>query len=169
MSDSDTTQKFILYRYTPSLVAAAIFLGLFAISTVIHAFQVRRYKAKYFTAFVIGGCCKYPFHHLTFIIKLINSTVQIIGYAARVLAHSHKDNVGIYSIQTLFILLAPPLYAASIYVVLGRLVTLLGAERYSLVRVSWMTKFFVTGDVIAFVGQALGMYHFWQIISLELF
>jgi hypothetical protein len=52
MSDSDITQKFVLYRYTPSLVAAALFPGLFGVSAVIHAVQVRRNGAKYFTAFM---------------------------------------------------------------------------------------------------------------------
>jgi RTA1 like protein. len=40
--------------------------------------------------------------------------------------------------------------------VLGRLITYLRAERFSLVSVTWMTKIFVTGDVIAFVMQAAG-------------
>ncbi|KAL2859930.1 RTA1 domain-containing protein [Aspergillus lucknowensis] len=40
--------------------------------------------------------------------------------------------------------------------VLGRLITFLGAERLSLVRVKWMTAIFVTGDVIAFLAQAAG-------------
>jgi hypothetical protein len=61
-------------------------------------------------------------------------------------------------VQTILILLAPPLYAASIYMVLGRLVAFLRAEKLSIVSVRWMTKIFVTGDVIAFVMQAAGMY-----------
>lgn len=83
-------------------------------------------------------------------------SVQIIGYICRILAHNHKESVPIYSVQTILILLAPPLYAASIYMVLGRLVTYLRAERLSLVSVRWMTKIFVTGDVIAFCMQAAG-------------
>jgi hypothetical protein len=59
-------------------------------------------------------------------------------------------------VQTILILLAPPLYAASIYMVLGRLVVYLQAERLSMVSVKWMTKIFVTGDVIAFIMQAAG-------------
>ncbi|KAL4912854.1 RTA-like protein [Aspergillus aurantiobrunneus] len=40
--------------------------------------------------------------------------------------------------------------------VLGRLIVFLRAEKLSLVSVRWMTKIFVTGDVIAFVMQAAG-------------
>jgi hypothetical protein len=83
-------------------------------------------------------------------------SVQIIGYICRILAHNNKESVPIYSVQTILILLAPPLYAASIYMVLGRLVVYLQAERLSMVSVKWMTKIFVTGDVIAFIMQAAG-------------
>ena len=54
------------------------------------------------------------------------------------------------------ILLAPPLYAASIYMTLGRLIVHLDAENLSLVPVKWLTAIFVTGDVIAFAMQAAG-------------
>lgn len=54
------------------------------------------------------------------------------------------------------ILLAPPLYAASIYMTLGRLVGYLNAEYLSVVPVRWLTPIFVTGDVIAFLMQAAG-------------
>lgn len=56
----------------------------------------------------------------------------------------------------MLILLAPALYAASIYMVLGRLMIHLDAQKLSLVRVSWMTKIFVTGDVISFLMQCGG-------------
>lgn len=85
--------------------------------------------------------------------------VQIIGYIARALSHSNTKSVPIYSIQTILILLAPPLYAASIYMVLGRLISHLRAESYSMVPLKWMTRIFVTGDVVAFVMQAAGMSH----------
>ena len=86
-------------------------------------------------------------------------TVQIIGYIARAVAHTNTKSVLIYAIQVIFILLAPPLYAASIYMVLGRLILHLRGESYSVVPLKWMTSIFVTGDVIAFLMQAAGMFH----------
>ena len=80
----------------------------------------------------------------------------MIGYIGRILAHNNTDSIPIYSIQTILILLAPALFAASIYMVLGRLIVALGAERLSPIRVKWLTKIFVCGDVIAFLGQATG-------------
>jgi hypothetical protein len=59
--------------------------------------------------------------------------------------------------QTLLILLGPALFAASIYMILARLIRYLGAEDYALVRTTWMTKIFVAGDVLSFLGQSAGM------------
>lgn len=73
------------------------------------------------------------------------------------MAHSNTESIPIYSITTILILLAPALFAASIYMVLGRLIVALDAEDLSPIRKKWMTKIFVIGDVIAFLSQAAGM------------
>jgi uncharacterized membrane protein YraQ (UPF0718 family) len=59
--------------------------------------------------------------------------------------------------QSLLILLAPALFAASIYIILGRIILLVDGERYSPVRQKWLTKVFVTGDVFSFLLQGAGM------------
>lgn len=61
-----------------------------------------------------------------------------------------------YTIQQLFILLAPALMAASIYMILGRIIRVLGAEHHSLVPLRFLTKTFVLGDVISFIAQGGG-------------
>lgn len=43
--------------------------------------------------------------------------------------------------------------------ILARLIRLLGAEAYALVRTTWMTKIFVTGDVISFLAQGAGKFN----------
>jgi hypothetical protein len=58
--------------------------------------------------------------------------------------------------QSLLILVAPALFAASIYIILGRIILLVDGERYSLVRLKWLTKMFVTGDVFSFMLQGAG-------------
>lgn len=60
--------------------------------------------------------------------------------------------------QTSVILLAPALYAATIYMVLKRLIILLEAQAYSLIRVQWLTRVFVGCDVVSFLLQAAGQY-----------
>lgn len=42
------------------------------------------------------------------------------------------------------------------YMELGRIMRLTGGEIYSVIRVNWLTKIFVVGDVVAFLTQALG-------------
>ena len=58
--------------------------------------------------------------------------------------------------QALLILVAPALFAASIYIILGRIILLVDGERYSLVRQKWLTKVFVAGDVFSFLVQSGG-------------
>lgn len=61
-----------------------------------------------------------------------------------------------YIAQTVMILLAPALYAASIYMVLARIIRLVQAESYALIRPTWQNKIFVSGDVESFVVQGIG-------------
>ena len=65
-------------------------------------------------------------------------SVEIIGYIAGIKAHSNTKSVPIYSIQTIPVPLAPALFAASTYIVLGRLIVALVAERLC---VKWMTRY----------------------------
>ncbi|KAL2831641.1 RTA1 like protein-domain-containing protein [Aspergillus pseudoustus] len=124
-----------IYGYEPSIPAGVIFIILFGATTAYHGWQLFRAKAFYFIPFFIGGI------------------FQIIGYLVRCLSNGHTDSTALYAMQTVLILLAPALYAASIYMVLGRLIVFLSAEHHSLVRVTWMTKIFVAGDVVSFLMQ----------------
>ena len=65
-------------------------------------------------------------------------------------AASHNDTEGKtpYIIQSTLILLAPILFAASIYMILGRLIRRTDSAEYSLIRVNWLTKIFVGGDIL---------------------
>lgn len=40
---------------------------------------------------------------------------------------------------------------------LGRIIMLVHGERHSLIRLSWLTKIFVGGDILSFLMQASGM------------
>jgi hypothetical protein len=65
---------------------------------------------------------------------------------------------GPYIIQSLLLLLAPTLFAASIYMVLGRIIRLTDGEEHSLIRANFLTKVFVAGDVLSFLNQSGGQY-----------
>ncbi|EFE31537.1 RTA1 domain protein, putative [Trichophyton benhamiae CBS 112371] len=128
------------YKYTPSKAAAITFIVLFLISSVIHLFQIIRGRVLFFIPLFIGGI------------------FEIVGFGGRIISSTEAPlfTDTPYIIQNLFLLLAPALFAASIYMQLGRLIILLGAEHHSIVRRSWMTKIFVTGDILSFVVQGLG-------------
>lgn len=139
MADNDGSERsFVLYRYHPSLAAAAIFVVLFALTTGFHIYQTFRKRSWFMTALVVGGL------------------FQTIGYIGRILSSNDQYALSPYIMQTLLLLLAPALYAATIYMILGRLILLTGGERYSLVRRTWLTKIFVGGDVISFIMQGAG-------------
>ncbi|RSL94305.1 hypothetical protein CEP52_012723 [Fusarium oligoseptatum] len=137
-TDPGAAFDFKLYRYTPSLPAAIVSVVVFAVLTVLHTWRLLRARAFYFSAFTIGG------------------VFQTIGYCGRIWSHYDKLSIGGFVIQAILILVAPALYAASIYMILGRLIRTLRAEHLSLIPVNWVTRIFVTGDVIAFSLQAGG-------------
>ncbi|KAK3901581.1 RTA1 like protein-domain-containing protein [Staphylotrichum tortipilum] len=131
---------FKLYRYDPNLAANIVFIVLFAALTAGHIFLLIRKRVWYFIPFVLG------------------CTFETLGYVGRAIASKEAPDftLSVYIMQTLLILLGPALLAASIYMILARLIRLLGAEKYALIRTTWMTKIFVTGDVISFMAQGAG-------------
>lgn len=86
-------------------------------------------------------------------------TVELVGYIARYISAKQSPNWTTmpYVIQELLLLVAPSLFAASIYMVLGRIIRLLNGDSNSPIRPSWLTKIFVAGDVISFFMQSGGM------------
>ncbi|KAK3315874.1 RTA1 like protein-domain-containing protein [Apodospora peruviana] len=139
MSDQ-AKQKFKLYNYDPSLAGNVVFIVLFSLATIGHGVLMIRHKTWYFIPFLIG--CLF----------------ESIGYIGRAIQAQESPDwtTGPYIMQTLTILLGPTLYAASIYMVLGRLIRMLDAGQYSIVRPSWLTKIFVGGDVLSFLTQGAG-------------
>lgn len=101
-------------------------------------------------------------HLLTF-----NVTVEIVGYIGRALSATETPNWSTtsYTIQSLTLLLGPALLAASIYMVLGRLIRFLEAEHLALIRTKWLTKLFVLGDVISFVTQGAGVFPSFRLLT----
>jgi len=61
-----------------------------------------------------------------------------------------------YVVQTLLLLISPALFAASIYMILGRIIIITDGERHSPIKSAWLTKIFVVGDVASFILQGAG-------------
>jgi hypothetical protein len=86
----------------------------------------------------------------------MNTVVETLGYIGRAASHNNVEAIGPFVIQNMLLLVAPALFAATIYMVLGRIIRLLHAEHHSPVRVTRLTKYFVWGDVICFWAQGQG-------------
>ncbi|OBT56316.1 hypothetical protein VE04_02841 [Pseudogymnoascus sp. 24MN13] len=48
---------FAYYRFEPSMVAAIIFIALFALTTALHTWQLCRTRVWFAITFVLGGYC----------------------------------------------------------------------------------------------------------------
>jgi hypothetical protein len=66
--------------------------------------------------------------------------------------------------QTLLLLIGPALFAASIYMELGRIIELVDGESRAMIRKRWLTKLFVCGDVLSFTLQMAGTWY--RLVSL---
>ncbi|CAN9307963.1 RTA1-like protein [Alternaria alternata] len=87
---------------------------------------------------------------------VIGAVFESLGYAARAYGHSHPSSKNAYIVQTMLILLAPILFAATIYMFMGRLVLASGHTKASIIRPTWLTKIFLGGDILCFLVQAAG-------------
>jgi hypothetical protein len=61
-----------------------------------------------------------------------------------------------FVVQGSLILISPALFAATIYMILGRVIRLTGGDKHSIVTSGALTKFFLIGDVFCFVLQVSG-------------
>ncbi|ETN41569.1 uncharacterized protein HMPREF1541_03505 [Cyphellophora europaea CBS 101466] len=135
---SNEPVEYVLWSYTPSVAGGVIASLVFCALFLFHSWRLFRTKLWFCTPFVVGAL------------------FETIGYAARAAAANDSESITPYVIQSLLILLAPILFAASIYMILGRLIRMVEGERYSMVRVKWLTKIFVSGDVLCFLMQSTG-------------
>ncbi|OAL31116.1 hypothetical protein AYO20_08351 [Fonsecaea nubica] len=137
---ANDNSDFKLYHYDPSLVAAVIFVILFAVASFLHTYQLIRTRTWFFIPFCVGGY------------------FEAIGYVGRAIGAQETPNwsVGGYVLQTVLILVAPALFAATIYMELGRIILLTDGRKYSLMNPRWLTKVFVAGDVLSFLMQSSG-------------
>ncbi|CAG7952486.1 unnamed protein product [Penicillium nalgiovense] len=154
---SEEEPIFAFYRYNPSMGGAVLFTLLFMGTTFYHIFQMFKTRTWFFIPFVIGGLCMYYLTKYGSVSELTR-TVEIVGYIGRAASSKQSPDwtLGPYIVQTLCLLLAPALLAASIYMLLGRIILVLQAESHAILKKKWLTKIFVTGDVMSFLLQGAG-------------
>ncbi|KAK7523210.1 RTA1 like protein-domain-containing protein [Phyllosticta citriasiana] len=126
--------EYTLYNYPPSLAAAAvIFIILFAVSSIAHVIQLTMKKNM-------------VLHPLPL------SPIEAVGYVGRAMNPQDKApnwSINAYIIQSILLLTGPTFFAASIYMILGRIIRLTKGESHSVVHATWITKIFAGGGLLA--------------------
>ncbi|KAH6976659.1 RTA1 like protein-domain-containing protein [Ilyonectria destructans] len=131
-------EKENLFPYTPSEALTLLAAGLFGVSAILHLVVMIGKRTWFYMALVVG------------------SFMMTGGYVSRFLSAKSPDNIGLYIAQSILILLPPSLYAATIYMIYGRIVHYVNAPEASVIRPTRVTKIFVAGDVLAFQVQGAG-------------
>ena len=147
---SSNTYTWKAYQYVPSQVLAIVAIVLFALATLMTCVQFIRalVKAPANTGARRRICSMIPF--------ILGGLFEVIGYIGRAASHNDTQALGPYIIQAILLLVAPALFAATIYMTLARIIVQLNAQHQSVIRVNWLTKIFVVGDVLSFVLQGGG-------------
>ncbi|KAJ5747173.1 uncharacterized protein N7511_008869 [Penicillium nucicola] len=129
---------YYVWHYVPSIAASVIFLILFLGITAVHFWKLFKTKVRFTIPFAIGGL------------------FEFIGYAARAACTNKTGKLMPYIIQSIFVLLAPTLFAAAVYMVLARIIYSVNGQKHSPIRITLVTKIFVTCDIVTFFIQGGG-------------
>ena len=89
---------------------------------------------------------------------LIGGSFETVGYIGRLISHNEAPHYQLpaYILQSLLLLIAPVLMAASVYMVLGHIVTAVGGETHCLIKRRFLALTFVLGDLWSFMVQSTG-------------
>lgn len=152
MSDTSGYQ-WKAYQYTPNRGLNIEFTVLFGLLVVAGIFQVTNARRKFNGRIERKKLGRYTGLMAPFI---VGSALECVGYVCRLVSAQNLEALGPYIIQSIFILIGPAFYAATIYMVLGEVIRVLGAETHSFIPVKYLTKVFVIGDVVSLLLQAAG-------------
>ncbi|RAH86192.1 putative RTA1 domain protein [Aspergillus japonicus CBS 114.51] len=132
---------YYLWEYVPNLGAAVVFVLIFAVLTVMHVYRLIKTRTWFCLPFAAGGI------------------FELYGYGGRIGAHKNTASLFSYALANDGLLLAPALFAASVYMTLGRVIRALHAQKFSLLPLTWLTRAFVIGDVLSFAvqGSSVGL------------
>ncbi|KAH7407238.1 RTA-like protein [Cadophora sp. MPI-SDFR-AT-0126] len=125
-------------HYEPSFALAIVTSIIFGILTVLHGWRLIKARTWFCLPVFIGAI------------------FEVVGFACRAVGNKNQYTLLPYILQALLILLAPILFAASVYMILGRLIRATRGQEYSIIRVNWVTKIFVGGDIFCFLMQMVG-------------
>ncbi|KAF2729808.1 RTA1-domain-containing protein [Polyplosphaeria fusca] len=127
------------WGYRPSLPANALFLALFALSTLLFIGQgalSRRFVG--FTIAMVSGCA-----------------LEVIGYVGRTMSYSNPFGENPFLIQIICLTIAPAFLAAGIYLCLSRIILTFGPSNSRIAPLSY-PRIFIPCDLASLLLQAAG-------------
>ncbi|CUS24673.1 LAQU0S18e01618g1_1 [Lachancea quebecensis] len=165
---STSRSGFKLWEYKPSVGAAAVFTVIFLLFVAIIWAEVIiiSKRAKKRMSHTLGRKLEHADYHksgftrrkisLKYTCLIIGCVLETAGYIARIKSANSPEKMMPFIIQSVYILIAPSLTAASIYMVFGAMLILLECTSLSIVPAKHNTTFFVCGDVLSLLLQAGG-------------
>lgn len=162
---TSTSDVFLLYRYEPTMGASALFAALFGLNVIVMILllikitNASKVKISSWSSITEAKGLRYfPADKLAgaYIPMVVGTAVEVGGYIARCVSSNNKSEVGPYAAQSVLLLISPTLFAASIYMLFGRMATLLFAEKIMIMPARFNTTIFVTGDIFSLLLQAAG-------------
>jgi hypothetical protein len=144
---------YVFYHYTPikwvSVHYALYFLLALGVEIYLVVSGERRFKSEVSS--------KHRKRYVGIMVPLmIGITFEAIGYIARAKSSSDREAMMPYVVQSVMLLIAPAFIVATIYMCLGETIRSLKAEGYSIIPLKYLTKIFVSGDVLSFLMQSSG-------------
>ncbi len=125
-------------QYIPTLPGNAVYAAIFGILLASQLFLGIRYKTWGYLAGMFFGLL-----------------LEIVGYIGRIMLHNDIFNKNSFIIYLIGLTIGPAFLTASIYLCLGRIITVFGVQ-LSLLKPKWITILFVFCDFISLLLQAAG-------------
>ncbi|KAI9848235.1 MAG: hypothetical protein M1838_000624 [Thelocarpon superellum] len=125
------------YNYVPSRAAGIAFVTLFSLATALHTIQFIWKRQWWCSVFAIGAL------------------TEVIGWAGRLWSANCPYNKNAFLMQISTLIIAPTFFTAGIYIILGRMIKLVGPHTSPISPRTYLF-IFCTCDVISLVVQAVG-------------
>ncbi|KAF9024210.1 hypothetical protein BDZ89DRAFT_1162384 [Hymenopellis radicata] len=141
-SPGDTpTRVEVIYGEVPSESVAIAVGVIYVIAGLILFFPVFRYKHFWGLCLPIGA---------------VSSGIGFFVKAVMVSSASRQNSQGLIIAQNVIIVCAPATFFAFNYILYGHLVVECVGDQFSLLRPTWVSRIFVSSDVLTFIIQAGG-------------
>ncbi|KXS14276.1 hypothetical protein M427DRAFT_135888 [Gonapodya prolifera JEL478] len=129
-SMSSIPWDYTTFGYEPSTPLAVLTVVAFALLALGHTAQAVWFKSGYMWSFAVG------------------SAIEVVGFAARLVAKGNPISILPYAVRHGLIVIAPIMFAAGCYVVLSRIIGLLG-DQYSRLPHRLVARAFIARDIFS--------------------